>query len=139
MLDTMLSQVPQAQAPQRTAQAPARAPAEAKENDSGHDFKGVLKSRMTTDSKADAKAEAEAKPAARSEATSADALDKTNEASAKLAEAAESGSDVPPVDGKALPHAEQPGEVLLAVLAGNVQIEEATPTAPEDAASLEQR
>jgi flagellar hook-length control protein FliK len=131
MSDTMLSQVPQAQASQRTAQSPARAPTEAKENDSSHDFKGVLKSRMSTDSKADAKAEA--KP----EATSADVLDKTNEASAKLAEAAESSSEVLPVDGKALPLAEQPGEVLLAVLAGNVQIEEATSTAPEDAASLE--
>jgi flagellar hook-length control protein FliK len=143
MSDTMLSPVPQPQAPQRTAQAPARAQSEVKENDSGHDFKGVLKSRMTADSKADAKAEAkpEAKPEAKSDTNSADALDKTNETPAKLAEAAESGSDVPPVDGKALPLADQPGEVLLAVLAGNVQVnvpvDEATRTAPEDAASLE--
>ena len=139
MSDTMLSPVPQPQAPQRTAQTPARAPAEVKENDSGHDFKGVLKSRMTADSKADAKAEA--KPEAKSDANPADALDKTNEAPSKLAEPAESGSDVPPVDGKALPLADQPGEVLLAVLAGNVQVnvpvDEATRTAPEDAASLE--
>jgi flagellar hook-length control protein FliK len=136
MSDTMLSQIPQPQAPQRAAQAPARASAEAKENDSGHDFKGVLKSRMTADSKADAKAEAKAET--KSETKSSDALAaRTNEAPAQLAEAAESGSEVPPGDGKALPLADQPDEVLLAVLADHVQVEGAAQPAPEDTASRE--
>lgn len=131
MLDTMLSQVPQSQVPPRTAQPPARAPAQAKENDSGHDFKGVLKSRMTTDSKADTGAEA------KSEATSADTLDKPSEAATRLAEPAQSGSEIPPVDGKPLPLAEQSAEVLLTVLTGNVQGEQAPPIAPGDVAELE--
>jgi len=135
MSDTMLSQIPQPQAPQRAAQAPARASVEAKENDSGHDFKGVLKSRMTADSKADANAEA--KPETKSETKSSDALAKTNEAPAQLAEPAESGSEVPPGDGKALPLADQSDEVLLAVLAGHVQVEGAAQPAPEVTASRE--